>query len=225
MADALDALVAAPPFADLEQGMQARLKQAFRPVSAARGEWLCHPGQPVPGFFAIVDGFAKQVRGSGDGRELLMALLGPRDVFGPCCDPLLSTPAECGTRAQTRLRALFMPAATYRSLLMADPTIARAMIASLGRVRRACTAVATHLAFLDVDRRLANLLAALARWGAREGDAVELPAVLTQAEMADALGTAREVVTRGLARLEELGVLRRRGRRILLKSDAITPAA
>lgn len=221
MADALDALVAAPPFADLDPGMQGKLKQAFRPVAAARGQWLCHPGQPVPGFFAIVDGFASQVRASGDGRELLMAIHGPRDVFGPCCDPLLATPAECGTRAQTRVRALLMPAATYRSLLIAEPSIARAMIGRLGSVRRGCMALATQLAFLDVDQRLVNLLSTLARWGTRAGDAVELPAVLTQAEMADALGTAREVVTRGLARLEEQGVLRRRGRRILLMSHAI----
>lgn len=218
MPDGLEGLRAAPAFAELAPELQARLEQAFRPVSAARGEWLCEPGQAVPGFFVILDGFVKQVRPSGDGRELLMALLGPREAFGPCCDPLIATPVTCGTRALTRVRALLMPRATYRSLLFAEPAITQAIVGSLTGVRSYCTSMAARLAFHDVERRLSDLLSTLARWGTRHGESIELPAVLTHAEMADAVGASREVVTRSLARLEAQGVIRRRGRRILLEN-------
>src|SRR5207237_10495360 len=82
--------------------------------------------------------------------------------------------------------------------------------------RRSCTDLPMLLAFQSVRKRLIRLLDQLSRWSRSSAGPVEVPRILSQEEMANALGTAREVVTRTLAELEHEGLISRKGRKILI---------
>jgi CRP-like cAMP-binding protein len=77
----------------------------------------------------------------------------------------------------------------------------------------------------DAKTRLIELLRAMAhQYGEAEGDEIWMPLPLTQAELGQMIGLARETVARMLAQLEREGVLRREGRKglwLTIKAGAV----
>lgn len=219
------ALLALPEMASLDDADRSKIRETFRETAVRGRVPLYREGDPAPGVHFLVSGFVKISRSSTEGKELMMALAGPGDVFGPCCDPFGTSPATCSAVTQGPARLLVMPAATFHKLTLAEPTIARPLMQLMLRGRRGCIELATHLAFRSVESRLANLLSSLIRWSPQGTTPVELPQLLTHAEMAHAVGTAREVVTRCLAHFEERGLIARRGRRILIPDPGALAAA
>jgi CRP-like cAMP-binding protein len=173
----------------------------------------------LPGVYVVKSGWIKIVRTSSRGRELLMSLCGPGDMFGPCCDPFDPGETRCQARSQTTARLLVMSLPDWKGLWVGDPDTARVISKALLKARRGCIDLAARLAFESVETRLIHLLDRLTQWSRRsEGPDVEIPRILSQGEMASAIGTAREVVTRLLSHLERRGLIKRRGRTIVIAS-------
>lgn len=214
-------LFSRPELATLDDADRSKLREHFRELTSPAHRTIYREGDAAPGPHLVISGFVKLTRSSPTGKELLVSLAGPGDMFGPCCDPLGIPPAVCTAVSQTNVHLLVMAAPAWRTLTLAEPNIARALMLLMSKVRRGCTDLAPHLAFHSVEARIAALLGDLTRWSASANGTVEIPPILTQAEMAQAVGTAREVVTRCLARFEEQGLIRRRGRRILLPDPSL----
>lgn len=212
-----------PELSALDDADRSKLREHFREVVLPAHRPLYREGEAAPGPHLLVSGFVKLTRGCASGKELMMSLAGPGDMFGPCCDPIAPPPAVCSATTQTNAGLLVMSATAWRTLTLTEPAVGRALMTLMSKTRRGCTDMAPNLAFLTVEARLSKLLKDLTRWSAPTTGAIEVPGILTQAEMAHALGTAREVVTRTLARFEEQGLIRRRGRRILLPDPAALP--
>src|SRR3989440_4726847 len=51
-------------------------------IELARGEVLFHEGDPGDSLYVVLRGKIKLGRASGDGRENLLAVLGPGEMFG-----------------------------------------------------------------------------------------------------------------------------------------------
>lgn len=204
------------PLSRLDDAGRATLVRSFLERSVKARQTLYLAGDSTPGVWFVAQGFVKLTRSSAEGKELLMSLVGPGEMFGPCCDPLGASPAVCTAVTQSACRVLHMPYPTWKSLAQSTPALSQPLLGVLMGSRRGCTDLATNLAFRPVEARVAALLNTLSRWSRRAGGPVEVPALLTQSEMANAVGTAREVVTRCLARLEEQGLIERRGRRVLI---------
>jgi CRP-like cAMP-binding protein len=85
---------------------------------------------------------------------------------------------------------------------------------------RKCAALVESLSLRDVDRRLAALL-----WGEasdhsrRSGSSVTFELALTHQQIAARIGSVREVVSRGLARLQQGGLIQIDGRRITIPDE------
>lgn len=224
MGESLQFLFGLPGMTNMEEVEQKKLGEAFREVVSPPQRFLYREGEAAPGVHVLVRGYVKLTRSSADGRELVMSLAGPGDVFGPCCDPFTTSPASCTSVTMSAVRVLVMPALAWRATATASPVISRAVVNLMMASRRGCTDLASRLAFQSVEQRLASLLRSLTRWSEGTQSPVEIPPLLTQSEMAQALGTAREVVTRCLARFEDQGLIRRRGRRILLPDPSALAA-
>lgn len=220
MIEACPALFELQPFARLGECDRSTIQKVFCEQTAPPRWALYRAGDAAPGIWLMVSGFVKLVRTSVDGKELLMSLAGPGDMFGPCCDPMGASPASCTATTQSAARFLHLPFAAWKELRHAEPAVANAILSMLLASRRGCTELAPQLAFRSVEARIASLLKSLTRWSRGGARPVEIPRLLTQAEMANAVGTAREVVTRCLARFEEQGLIVRRGRRILVPDPA-----
>jgi CRP/FNR family transcriptional regulator len=101
-----------------------------------------------------------------------------------------------------------VPAHALRAAIDRSPALASAVSTALARDVRRILSVCEDVTLRTPDERLARYIVAQAA-GA---EAVELRE--TQTQIAAQLGTVREVVGRGLRRLESRGVIARSGRAI-----------
>ncbi|HYN76238.1 MAG TPA: Crp/Fnr family transcriptional regulator [Lamprocystis sp. (in: g-proteobacteria)] len=160
-------------------------------------------GSPCANYVLVLAGSIRvQVIGEG-GREALLyrVLPGQACVLTTCC--ILSGedyPAEAFTESPVSVLSVSKP--VFDRALDAAPTFRGFVFANLGSRIAQVIARMEELAFRPIDRRLADFL--LLRT-AREPTA---PIAATHQEIAVELGTAREVVSRQLKRLETAGLVR-----------------
>ncbi|WP_295458444.1 Crp/Fnr family transcriptional regulator [uncultured Thiodictyon sp.] len=162
-----------------------------------------YAGSACPNYVLVLTGTIRvQIIGE-HGREALLyrVLPGQACVLTTCC--ILSGdvyPAEAFT--ESRVKFLSLSKSVFDRALEDAPAFRRFVFANLGaRIAQVITRM-EELAFQPIERRLANLL--LRRHG-------QTPASLltaTHQELAVELGTAREVVSRHLKRLEAAGVVK-----------------
>lgn len=165
----------------------------------------------------VVDGYVRLSKSFADGRELIVGLAGPNDLFGICCQPAWPGTAHCSARAQTRARLVTISGHQWTGLMADRPDIAHVVLQALMMSREQCTALSSDLAFLDLEARLAKLLFRLSRWSRPDPEGMlAVPRLFSQAELASALGSTRVPVTRKIGSLVASGALARSGRTILI---------
>ncbi|MBI3890519.1 MAG: Crp/Fnr family transcriptional regulator [Candidatus Wallbacteria bacterium] len=184
-------------------------------------EILFHEGEQPAGFYVVESGWVKSFRSSSSGREIVLDLLGAHDAIGSCCGQVGSGAHGCSAMALTAARVVWVRGPTWQSIMRECRTLREVVVDLLFQGRRRCVDLAVDLALHDVDSRLARLLIRLSERNgvAGGGDPKdrEISGVLSQQEMASAIGTAREVVSRHLRKLVEKGVLGKQGRRIMIR--------
>ena len=77
-----DIVLSAPLFAGLEAEASEALVATMKAIDFARGDALFHEGEPGDRLYVVREGKIKLGRRSNDGRENLLAVLGPGEMFG-----------------------------------------------------------------------------------------------------------------------------------------------
>ena len=209
-------VLSAPLFAEMDPENSRALIDSMNPVSFARGDVLFHEGEPGDRLFVIRSGKIKLGRRSSDGRENLLSIQGPGEMFGELSlfDPgprtataTVVADAELVELAHTDLVAW----------LEQHPTVAKHLLKALAhRLRRTNEALA-DLVFSDVPGRVAKALLDLAtRFGEPTDEGVRVAHDLTQEELAQLVGASRETVNKALADFAARGWVRREGRAVVL---------
>jgi CRP/FNR family transcriptional regulator len=115
---------------------------------------------------------------------------------------------------------LFIPKAEVHRLLLDHPRIALAALKVLATRLRNCASLVETLSLHDVDRRLARLLLGEARNSGTRGPAgFQFEFVLTHQQIASRIGSVREVVSRAYSRLQQAGLVRVDGKKVLIPSE------
>lgn len=194
-------LLAPLPPADCRVVAENFIRRSFR-----RGESIFRQGEPGGHLYLIESGRVKITSLSPDGREVLVAIIGPGEIFGELSlfDVGLRT-ADARTMEETVLHALSHD--IFRHYIEAHPKVAWEMLRILaGRLRRA-DEVLQDAAFFDVPGRVAKRLLTLAKQhGSRDangGMRIDVP--LTQEEIAQMVGASRESVNKALASFLDRG--------------------
>ncbi len=155
-------------------------------------------------------------RTSCDGRENLLAILGPGQMFGELSlfDP---GPRSATVTAVTDTTFAVAVPRGPAALARGPPEVARGLLAQLaGRLRKANDVVA-DLVFSDVPGRVAKALLDLAdRFGRTADDGVHVHHDLTQEELAQLVGASRETVNKALADFASRGWLRLEPRSVVI---------
>ena len=212
------ALVA--PDVELWQGLSAdELRQVARVCPErhySRGRAIFSPGDAPDALYVLKSGLVTLSHLSPGGQESILRVFGPGDVFG---ELLLTVPARPFlARALTACAVTVIPARTFLQLLSAIPRIGFNFTCVLSK----------HLAEMALDRGQSShkwsserLVLLLLKLGAahgveeRAGTAITLP--LTHQTLADMIGASRETITRDLRRLKRQGVVRQRGRALVIQ--------
>jgi CRP/FNR family transcriptional regulator, cyclic AMP receptor protein len=206
----------APLFAALDEEAARALRSSMREVTLRKGQILFAEGDPGDRLYVIVDGKVKLGMKSTDGRENLLAVLGPNQMFGELSffDP---GPRNATATAVTDARLLELGHAELEPWLTGRPEVAQQLLRALAaRLRRTNEAVG-DLVFSDVPGRVAKALGDLAsRFGTPGEEGVHVAHDLTQEELAQLVGASRETVNKALADFAARGWLRLEARAVVI---------
>lgn len=209
----------APLFAGLDDDAAATLSGSMSPSSLRRGEILFNEGDDGNQLYVVIEGKIKLGRTSPDGRENLLAILGPGQMFGELSffDP---GPRSATATAVTDVEMKSLGHEALIPVLEAHPVVAQALLNQLaGRLRRT-NEVVGDLVFSDVPGRVAKALLDLAsRFGRRADDGIHVNHDLTQEELAQLVGASRETVNKALADFAHRGWIRLEGKSVLISDS------
>ena len=211
-----DVLRQAPLFNALDDEAAAALSSSLGTIRLRRGEVLFHEGDTGDKLYIVAEGKVKLGRTSSDGRENLLAILGPGQMFGELSlfDP---GPRSATVTAVTDVAFYSLSHDDLLRWLDGRPDVANGLLAQLaGRLRRA-NDVVSDLVFSDVPGRVAKALLDLAdRFGRTAEDGIHVHHDLTQEELAQLVGASRETVNKALADFASRGWLRLEPRSVVL---------
>ncbi len=206
----------APLFATLDDADVEALRSTMSTTHLERGEILFREGQRGDRLYVITYGKIKLGRTSSDGRENLMAVLGPGEMFGELSlfDP---GPRTLTATAVADTELIGMGNDTLQEFLDDRPVVALALLASLARRLRRTNDSVADLVFTDVPGRVAKALLDLAnRFGRPADEGVLVAHDLTQEELAQLVGASRETVNKALADFASRGWLKLEARAVVL---------
>ena len=194
-----EVLIRAGIFQGVEPHAAEVLAQALEPAEFSRGAVIFAEGEPGDRLYILSAGKVKIGRKSPDGRENLLMVAGPSDMFGELSifDP---GPRTSTATTITEVRAVSMDRDALRAWIADRPEIAERLLRVLARRLRRTNSDLTDLIFIDVSGRVAKRLLGLAqRFGTREGVAMRVTHDLTQEELAQLVGATRATVNKALA--------------------------
>jgi CRP/FNR family transcriptional regulator, cyclic AMP receptor protein len=191
-------------------------------VRAARkpfrtGELLFAEGEPCHGLHIIIRGKIRIFKTSANGREQVLAINVPGESVAelPVFD---GGPYPASAVATEDTLIAFIAQRDFQAYCLEHPQVALKILAAAGGRLRRLVAIIEELSFTTIRQRL---VAALIRMAEADGfaadDGIHLQLALTHQELANELGTVRELISRNLARLNAEGILDVDGRQIVVR--------
>jgi CRP/FNR family transcriptional regulator len=218
MLPAEDSLAALLETSDFDEPTRRALAGAPR-AEAPQGSTIFHPGDSCTGFVLVLAGRVRVTRLTESGRELVLYRIEPGQscVLTTAC-LLAGEDHAAEAFAETDVTALIVPTALFNRLMESSSPFRAFVFQSFGSRMMRLTQLLENLAFERIDVRLARLV--LSRAG--ESDTLKT----THQELANELGTAREVVSRHLEVFAEAGLVAiSRGKLQLLDRVGLEAAA
>ncbi|NMA23095.1 MAG: Crp/Fnr family transcriptional regulator [Spirochaetales bacterium] len=180
-----------------------------------KGEILVNEGDRAEGFTVIQSGSAKAYRVSADGREQILYIFPVHDYYGA---RFLLTEEEVPytVEALEETEVCILSKAQFRELLITQPEVAIEIIEAMANRMRVLESVLQSMGGRNAEMRIASLLLEFRRpYGRRNGAFEEIHLPLSREGLANYLGLARETLSRKLNELEEDGVIKLIGARIV----------
>jgi CRP-like cAMP-binding protein len=186
-----------PLFASLDKASADAIRSAMTTVVYERGWIVFREGEEGDSLFVIADGRLKVSRSSWDGREKVVAVLGPGDFVGEL-SVFDGGPRPMTTTAMADdVVLLRLDAEALHSLMARQEGVAQHLLRALARRLRFTNDSVDDLIFLDVPGRIARALVDLGdRFGHPTPNGLVIHHGMSQAELADLAGTSRETVSR-----------------------------
>jgi CRP/FNR family cyclic AMP-dependent transcriptional regulator len=185
-------------------------------VKVSKGQTLFKEGDAGDRLFVVVEGKLKLGTSSGDGRENLLSILGPGDMFGELSlfDP---GPRTATATAVTDARVLALANDQVIGWVTAHPQVSLQLFKRLARRLRRTNEVLADLVFADVPGRVAKAIMDLGeRFGTKKDDGLHVNHELTQEELAQLVGASRETVNKALADFAGRGWVRLEPRAVVV---------
>lgn len=181
------------------------------------GELLFSEGEPCGGLHVITQGRVRIFKSSANGREQVLALNSAGETVAelPVFD---GGPYPASAIALGDVEIAFISRRELNALCMANPELAMKVLAAVGARLRRLVGIIEELSFTTVRQRLLAALVKMAKAGGKPvAGGLEFLLPGTHQELANELGTVRELVSRNLMRLQAEGLIEVDARRILVK--------
>lgn len=173
-------------------------------------------GEQADGLHVLVAGRAKVYKTSSRGRAQTL-------LFARSGEPLGEVAALLGGKypatavALEPVETVYLPRSKFLAAVRKNPEAALRLLAVLAQRLRALTELVADLALRDVSERLARYILSL---GTDSSSDNIIKLGLSKKELATALGTVPETLSRAFAQLERAGAIESRGRVVYLRDRA-----
>lgn len=198
--DARELLTLYPVCAELPADLAAAFGLLGQ-VEFTDGATLFDEGSPCHGFPLVLDGTVRVAKRAANGREIVLYRVGPGEgcVLSSGC---LLGAGDYGAngRADGAVRLALLPRALFDEAIARVPGFRRLVFALFNTRLAELAELVEEVAFRRLDQRLADWLIDRSVSGTR-------PIVATHQEIADELGSQREVVSRVLGHLAADGLV------------------
>ena len=216
LSDVVEILSRAGIFQGVDPTAVKHLIQELETVRFPRGTTIFDEGEPGDRLYIITDGKVKLARHAPDGRENLLTVMGPSDMFGELSifDP---GPRTSSAVCVTEVSAATMDSEMLHNWITDHPEISSQLLRVLARRLRRTNNTLADLIFTDVPGRVAKALLQLAnRFGTQDGASLRVHHDLTQEEIAQLVGASRETVNKALAEFAHRGWIRLEGKAVVI---------
>jgi len=208
-------------FADLAPHEMDALARVAEAKEFVRDQEIFAVNENPDGLYVVAAGRVKVCLSSAEGKELILATLGPGQFFGEMA-LLDDEPRSATVVAQLPTTVYRIRRDDFYRLLESHPSIAGKLLCELSLRLRRANAQMESLATLDVVGRMARYFIDIARQhGQVLGNgwvAVRRP---THQDIASSIGTSRETVTRLMTDLEQRGLVVNEGRMSYLREEVL----
>jgi CRP-like cAMP-binding protein len=185
------------------------------PKMYPRDAALFYEGGPGDSLFIVRKGLVKLVSLSDAGTETILHILRPEDVFGELL--LVEGMRPFTAIAMTDVAADVLSRNHFLEILPACPVFAanyaKLLSARLMQVEREFAGLIHAWAFHRLAKELLHLAEDI---GEDTGSGTRIALRLTHEDLANLVGVARETVTIQLHKFEEMGLIRREGRTLVV---------
>lgn len=181
------------------------------------GELLFSEGDPCSGLHIIASGRVRIFKTSINGREQVLAVVVPGDSVAelPVFD---GGPYPASAMAIENAEIAFISRRDFHAYCNEHPEVALKVLSVVGGRLRRLVGIIEELSFTTVRHRLIALLVKLAQSEGKATDrGVEFALPATHQELANQLGTVRELISRNLMRLQAEGLLEVDARQIVVR--------
>lgn len=206
----------APIFQGLDEAAANKLRLSMTPVKLRKGQALFKEGDDGSHLYVVASGKIKLGTKAPDGRENLLMILGPGDMFGDL-SLFDSGPRTSTATAVTESRLLSLGQEKVIPWVKEYPEVSLHLLARLASRLRRTNEVVSDLVFSDVPGRVAKALIDLGlKFGVKKDDGFLVNHDLTQEELAQLVGASRETVNKALADFAQRGWIRLEARAVMV---------
>ena len=214
-------LKSVPMFAAFREDQLRTLAPVGMRRSVPRGSVVMAEGDPIDFLYIVISGRLKVMMGDADGKEVILSILGPGEIFGEM-GLIDDGPRSASVIAIEPCELLSVSKRDFRKCMLQSYDTAMTVMRVLVRRLRAADRKIGSLAMLDVYGRVARLLLDMSEEvNGQRVVAKRLP----KQDIARMIGASREMVSLVMKDLEMSGYFEVRGSTIVLRDTIPPPAA
>jgi CRP/FNR family transcriptional regulator len=207
------ALLSSLSHSELQMLASRTVRKRFAPR-----ELLFSQDEPCRGLFIIARGKVRIFNTSLNGREQVLAVNLPGESVAelPVFD---GGPYPASAMAIENTEVAFISRADFHAFCIEHPEVSLKVLSVVGARLRRLVGIIEELSFTTIRQRLISVLVKLAQTeGTKSDRGIEFQLPATHQELANQLGTVRELISRNLMRLQAEGLLDVDARRIVVKN-------
>lgn len=187
-----------PLFSGLDECELERLSVVSGRRRAERGEFIVRAGDNTDSLYILLTGRAKVTNSDEEGREIILALLGPGEFFGEM-GLIDGSPRSADVVAKEPCELLVLGATEFQRCLKDNFQVVVKLMQSLVRRLREADRKIESLALLDVYGRVARLLLEMSE---EENGRKVVKKKISKQDIARMIGASREMVSKVMRDLE-----------------------
>lgn len=205
-----------PLFEKLSKAQVERLEVASQTRSFPKGGMVYMPADSGESVFLLTSGRIKLYHITPDGKQTLLALIEPGEMFGELA-VFDEGNREEFAEAMLAAKLIRIPKGAVQQLMEDEVNVAMGVTKLMGFRRRRVERRLKSLLFRSNRERLVHLLLELAdQYGTRTSEGVRIGIKLSHQELASIIGSTRETVTVVLGDLQSEGTVVIQRRQIIL---------